>query len=50
MQSKIPPQFDLELLSMKFPTDYNESMNTVLTQEAERYNTLLSTMESQLKL
>lgn len=49
VQSKIPEAFDLELLQMKFPTDYNESMNTVLTQEGERYNTLLSTMESELK-
>lgn len=50
VQSKIPEQFDLELLQMKYPTDYNESMNTVLTQEAERYNTLLGTMDKELKL
>jgi len=34
---------------MKSPTEYNESMNTVLTHVAERYNTLLSTIDTQLK-
>jgi dynein heavy chain len=33
---------------IKFPTDYNESMNTVLVQELVRYNRLLNVMKSSL--
>ena len=33
IQSKVPPMFALDEVAEKFPTDYNESMNTVLTQE-----------------
>ena len=33
----------------KFPTDYNESMNTVLVQEIVRYNRLTAVMQSSLK-
>ena len=32
----------------KFPTDYNESMNTVLVQELVRYNRLIEVMKSSL--
>lgn len=31
LESKTPPAFDLELVVEKFPTEYTESMNTVLT-------------------
>lgn len=31
MAAKTPPVFDLELVIEKFPTEYTESMNTVLT-------------------
>lgn len=30
LQSKTPPVFDLELIQRKFPTLYEESMNTVI--------------------
>jgi dynein heavy chain, axonemal len=30
LQSKTPPPFDLDLVQKKFPTNYEESMNTVL--------------------
>ena len=32
----------------KYPTDYNESMNTVLVQELVRYNRLIQVMKSTL--
>jgi dynein heavy chain len=34
--------FDMESISMLYPTSYNESMNTVLVQECIRYNRLIS--------
>lgn len=45
---RVPEQFDLDSLFVKFATNYNESMNTVLTQEAVRYNTLLAHMGDDL--
>jgi dynein heavy chain, axonemal len=41
IQSSLPELYDVEAISMLFPTDYHESMNTVLVQEAQRYNRLL---------
>lgn len=31
LEQKTPPVFDLEMVIEKYPTEYNESMNTVLT-------------------
>jgi dynein heavy chain len=44
LESKTPPMFDLEMVIEKFPTEYTESNNTVLTQEVIRYNKLLKVM------
>lgn len=47
--AKMPSQFDTETVMSKFPTTYQESMNTVLTQECIRYNSLLDVMDRSLK-
>ncbi|KAH8941010.1 hypothetical protein BDL97_14G015200 [Sphagnum fallax] len=49
IQSVLPPLFDLELVLTKYPTMYSESMNTVLTQECIRYNTLLNILKISLR-
>ena len=50
MKEKAPEPFDLEKVSKKFPTAYEESMNTVLFQECVRYNGLLVEMHRGLVL
>lgn len=44
----LPENFNVELVAMKYPQDYFNSMNTVLVQELGRVNRLLSQMRSTL--
>lgn len=48
LQDRTPEVFDLEKVSKKYPTAYEESMNTVLFQECVRYNALLAEMKVSL--
>jgi len=48
LETKTPKVFDLEKVIEDFPTLYEESMNTVLTQEVIRYNKLLAAMAESL--
>lgn len=48
IEAKIPNTFDYGKIIKEYPTAYNESMNTVLTQEVLRYNNLLKIMKAQI--
>ncbi|TSM04870.1 Dynein heavy chain 7, axonemal [Bagarius yarrelli] len=47
--SKLPENFNIEAALAKFPVRYEESMNTVLVQEMERYNNLCKTVSVSLQ-
>ena len=45
----MPALYELDEVALKYPTDYNESLNTMLNQEALKYNILIRIMNTQLK-
>ena len=45
---KTPESFDEIALFENFPTKYEESMNTVLVQEVQKYNILIRLMKESL--
>jgi dynein heavy chain len=46
--ARLPKNFDIEKIKQKFPVMYEESMNTVLIQEAIRFNKLLTVIHTSL--
>lgn len=49
IEEKTPDLFDFISVLKQYPTMYEESMNTVLVQEIEKYNMLLELMKDNLK-
>ena len=47
---RLPDLFDIEEAQKLYPVAYMESMNTVLTQEMERYNILLKEIKTSLMM
>ena len=45
----VPEPFDVKSAEKKYPVSYEQSMNTVLTQELIRFNGLVSIIRSSLK-
>ena len=48
IETNLPQKFNIEDVSTQYPTQYNESMNTVLFQEVVKYQRLLLRMETSL--
>ncbi|KPA79969.1 putative dynein heavy chain [Leptomonas pyrrhocoris] len=49
IQGKVGKPFDLSLFRRKYPTMYEDSMNTVLVQEAIRFNQLVALLHQTLE-
>jgi dynein heavy chain len=49
MLNRLPADFDVQQISAKYPTDYYESMNTVLLQEIIRFRNLTKVVRESLK-
>ena len=46
--AEVPEKFDMEYARKHYDTDYHQSMNSVLTQELEKYNILISLIKNSL--
>merc|ERR1719181_1132304 len=49
ISNRLPPAFDVEKALLDFPVKYEESMNTVVTQELSRFNRLTDCIKASLK-
>jgi dynein heavy chain len=47
--AEIPKNFDIKEAEKLYPISYNQSMNTVLTQELDRFNGLISIIRRSLQ-
>lgn len=48
IEARLPDLYDVELVKLKFEIKYSESMNTVLNQELQSYNRMLSVLKDSL--
>jgi dynein heavy chain len=49
IEQRMPMPFDLEAIAVAYPTVFENSMNTILTQESERFDNLLRRVRTTLR-